>query len=192
MAKVEIEESALAELTAVNNFVSGALKNPKTRRTLLGVQKALNPDASIPELDATDHVMSAVGEIKTMVEGVKADLEKRTSDDAEARRVASLQDRVSKGQDYLRAHGYQDDGIKKVEELMLAENIASYAAGLALFEKINPPQAPADETRIGRFGSMSDADVEGDFFKKLMETQGRDDHVVNSMVADTRKAFRGH
>lgn len=188
MAKVEIEESELAELRQVNTFVTAGLKNPKTRTQLLGVQKTLNPDAVIPEIDAAEGVMKSVKAVEDKVDAFMQKLTERDAQSEEQRRTASLQDKMSKGQDYLRGNGYNEDGVKKVEELMLAEGISSYAGGLALFEKLNPPSRPAEaSTRrwIAPQGGEPIADN-----KALWESQGDDENWLRSAINDASPAFR--
>ena len=87
--------------------------------------------------------------VESIFKALKVDAALKRIEDAEAKREENRRDsaaaaRIQSGQEYLLKHGYNADGIKKVEELMLSEGIASYAGGLALFERINPPPAPAD------------------------------------------------
>lgn len=189
MAKVEIEESELASLQAVNKFVDAGLKNPKTRTTLLGVQKTLNPETVIPELDAADGVLKAVNAVAESVAALKKDIDDTRTTQAEAVRTSELQGRVSKGQDYLRGHGYNEEGIKKVEDLMLQENIASYAAGLALFERLNPPSKPADSSS-SRWGTPAAADITLADNKELWESQGDSELWLQKQIAAAKQEFR--
>lgn len=189
MPKVEIEESELASLQAVSKFVDTGLKNPKTRTTLLGVQKILNPDAVIPELDAADGVMRQVKAVEDKLDGFMTKLTERDARDEDSRRTAELQGRVAKGQEYLRGNGYNEDGVKKVEELMLQEGVASYAAGLALFERINPTPKPASASS-SRWGTPVGADKALPDNKSLWESQGMDDDWLREAINSTSDHFR--
>lgn len=190
MAKVEIEEAELAALRNVNAFVDTGLKNPKTRKQMLAIDRTLHPDKSIPELDAAEGVMAAVNAVSEKVDGMFKKLEERETASEETRRTAELASRVTKGQEYLAGNGYNADGIKKVEELMLSENISSYAAGLALFERLNPPPTPADNSRTPRFGDMSGNDIQSVDYKDLWESQGQSDKWLNDSINTVRKDFR--
>lgn len=191
MPKVEIEESELQQLQQVNSFATTALANPKTRATMLRIQKTLHPDTAIPEIDAEEHLMEGVRAVEKKVDDLMTKLSERDAAAEEARRNADLNQRMVAGQKMLREHGYQDDGIKKIEELMLAEGIGSYAAGLALFEKLNPPSEPADNSRAQPFGSVSDNDMNAEDMKDLWETQGNSERWVEKSLANVRNEFRG-
>lgn len=190
MAKIEVEESDLVALRRVNTFAETALNNPKTRRQMLEIQKALNPDAVIPEIDATDHVMNAVNAVSAKVDSMMTALTARDTAADDARRTSALQEKMAAGQKMLRDHGYNEEGITKIEALMLAEGIVSYAAGLALFERQNPAPPPADNSRPGRFGDMSGNDVQTDDFKKLWDSQGQSEEWLQESLRNVRSEFR--
>jgi hypothetical protein len=52
MALVEIDEAELRSHRAVTEAMQKMLANPKTRGQLLRLQKTVNPDLVIPEVDA--------------------------------------------------------------------------------------------------------------------------------------------
>ncbi len=191
MAKIEVEESELAALQRVNKFAESALGNPKTRADMLRIQKTLNPDAVIPELDATESVMSVVKSLKDEIAADREARKKEADTEAETRRNATLAAKMQAGQEFLAKKGYNADGIKKIEDLMLAENIGSYAAGLALFEQMNPPAAPSDSSRTSRFGASFDDNFQAsDDYKALWESQGQDENWLQQSLATVRKEFR--
>ena len=191
MAKIEIEESELAALNAVHKVVQTALANPKTRTTMLTIQKTLNPDAVIPELDATEGVMKAVNAVNEKLDSFMTRLNESETAAAERSRTAELTQRVQNGQGLLKRAGYQKEGIDAIEELMLSEGISSYAAGKALFESLNPPASPADMSRTSKWGSSLDDDIQsGEAYKRLWETQGQDDSWLNENIAKVRNEFR--
>lgn len=190
MAKIEVEESDLVALRRVNTFAETALNNPKTRRQMLEIQKTLNPDAVIPEIDAADHVMSAVKQVSDKVDAMLTKLSERDTAADDARRTSALQEKMAAGQRMLREHSYSEEGITKIEALMLAEGIVSYAAGLALFERQNPAPPPADNSRPGRFGDMSGNDVQTDDFKKLWDSQGQSEEWLQESLGKVRADFR--
>lgn len=192
MAKVEIEEAELLALRNVRTFANTALQNPKTRKQMLAIDKALNPDKPIPELDAAEQVMTVVNDVKAQVDGIMKKLDERQTSDETSRATAALAARVQAGQEYLAKNGYAADGIEKIEALMLQENIASYAAGLALFERLNPPASPADVSRTSRFGSLSDQDLGTDDNKELWESQGQSESWFQKSLDNVRRDFRGH
>lgn len=192
MPKIEIEESELAALRSVNQFADQALNNPKTRAQMLRIQKQLNPDVVIPELDAEEAVMSTVSKVSEKVDSLMKKLEERETAEQQARNDAALQAKITAGQNMLRSKGYNDEGIKKIEELMMEEGIGSYAAGLTYFEKLNPPSEPADGSRGSPFGSVSDNDMSmsNEDMKELWESQGHSDAWLRKSLDQVRRDFR--
>lgn len=189
MAKtIEMDEAEVAELQRLANFTRAGLSNPKTRETILRVQKTLDPNAAIPELDARDGVMDAVKEVSSELAKMRKEMADIAAADAEKNRTAELQGRVARGHDYLRGQGYNPDGITKIEEVMLAENISSYPAGLAYFEKLNPPAKPADASTqrwIPPHPALQTADN-----KELWESQGDSETWLRDSIASARNDFR--
>lgn len=189
MAKVEIEESELAAYRRIQGVAETLLQNPKTRTQFLKLQKEIHPEAVIPELDAAEGVLQAVRGIEEKVTGVMTRLDERENAAADAERTREIEGRMRTGQKMLRDEGYNADGIDKIEKLMLEEGISNYSAGLALFERRNPPSAPADAS-TSRWGSMSDQNMDGPDVKDLWDTQGQSEKWVQDSIASIRKEFR--
>ncbi len=190
MPKIEIEESELLALKKVQGFAEAALNNPKTRRTMLEVQKTLTPDAVIPELDAAKGVLDQLKGVEEMVQGLSKKLDDRAAADEEARRTAAFEGKIRTGREYLTKSGYGADGVEKIEALMQSEGIVSYAAGMAYFEKLNPQPGPSDVSRTGRFGDLSGNDVQTDDFKDLWDSQGQSESWLNQSINRVRSEFR--
>ena len=107
---------------------------------------------------------------------------------AETERAQStrLNSRVEDGRKVLANAGYNAEGIEKVEKLMLDRQIADYDAGMALFERINPPSRPMDEPS-SRWGSNLPTEIEqGADYKQLWETQGQDDQWLKNALRGSR------
>lgn len=171
MPKVEIEESELAALQQVTKFFQTGLANPKTRQDVLRLQKTLNPEAVIPELEAADHVSATVKTVEEKVDAVLKRLDERLAKDEETSREKTLREQVDTGRAQLRAAGYNAEGVEKVEKFMLENGVANYAAGMAYFEKLNPPSAPADAS-TSRWGSLPDPVNVQDDHKALWDSRG--------------------
>lgn len=189
MAKIEIEDTELAALQRVHKVAETMLANPKTRTEFLKLQKVITPDAVIPELDATANVMTAVKGVEEKLNGLMKSLDDDQQKRAEDSRTRELAARVTAGQDYLVKAGYNAEGVAKIEALMLSESIGSYAAGLALFERLNPPARPS-EGSTSRWGDMSGNDVQTDDYKELWDSQGRSENWLQNSIENVRKDFR--
>lgn len=191
MAKVEIEEADLVAYRRIHGVADALLTNPETRQEFLALQKKINPKAVIPEIDARDAVLSAIdaklNPIMEELRGFKASREKDDQDRAER----GLRRQREEGVSYLKGEGYLADGVQKIEELMLAENISSYAAGLALFERRNPPSQPADHSGSLIPVQTGGADATGDDYKDLWDSQGRSEKWERDILTKIRSETGG-
>ena len=191
MAKVEIDQAELDALRRVQGFADAALANPKTREDMLRINKALNPDKPIPELDATDRVLGVVKVVEEKLDGVLKTIGKAEEDRLEREAKAGIQSRIDAGQALLRRHNYTAEGIDKIEKLMLERGIGDYEAGMALFASLNPPSAPADASS-SRWGSMSDQPLSpgNEDYKELFESQGQSENWLQNQLTNIRREFR--
>ena len=192
MPQVEIDESELSGLRQLQQTVQKWMGNPATRQKVLEAQKILNPDAVIPEIDAKKPIEEALGKLDARF----ADFEKRLDEDKaareEAKKLAELNSRWSKGQNQLREQGYTQEGIDKIEKLMEERGIADHDAGAALFDRLNPPEQPILPQNSGfdmlteAFSPAGDAAAEADR-KMLFENP---DAWLNKSVTETLKDIR--
>ncbi len=179
MSSIEVDENELSALRRVSSFVSTALANPETRRTILETQKKLHPGTPIPEIDAMGPVNETLAEVR---KELKAAQDARDADKAE-REVRGVQDKAqrewNKGRKALRVGGWNDEGVRVIEEFMEKRGIADHEIAAAAYEKMNPaPEAPAG-SGPKRFDFFS-AKTNGDMLKPLFE--GRDEEFLRNMI----------
>ena len=192
MPEVLISEEELGNYRNVHAFLTKALSDPKTRRKVLEVQKELNPNAAIPELDAAEPINQELSQMrKQMTEFMEATA-KREEDREKQETTRSLNSKWEKGRDGLRAQGYSEDGIKAVEDLMEKEGILNHDAGLAYFERLNPPNEALNSSG-GKFNIFNQSTGQDDLMKTLIESGG-DPHVfdqqLNKIMSDIRTESR--
>jgi hypothetical protein len=157
---VEIDENQLAGLRGLKGFVEKAMAHPEHRRTLLKVQKELYPDIAVPELDAANPVLDEVTKLREAFEADKKAREEEAAKRNDESAKSEWEKKWAEGRSFLKTkHKYNDEGIEAVEKLMIDRNIPDHEAGLALFEKMNPPPPPA-LTGSSRFGWFDDANNE--------------------------------
>ena len=179
MSNIEVDENELAALRRVSGFVKTALGNPETRRTILETQKKLNPGVSIPEIDAMGPVNETLAEVR---KELKAAQDARALDKSE-REARGVQDNAqrewNKGRKALRAGGWNDEGVRVIEDFMEKRGIADHEIAAAAYEKMHP----ATEAPIGsgpmRFDFFS-AKTNSDMLKPLFE--GRDEEFLRNMI----------
>ena len=186
---VEVDENELAALRRVTGFVNSALANPETRQTILMAQRKLNPNVPIPELDAAKPVQDALAELRNEM---KADREAREAEKRE-REAASVEAKArqqwNQGRKSLHKAGWNDEGVKVIEEFMEKRGIADHEVAAAAYEKMHPaPEAPVGggPNRFDLFGSKA---KNGEALKPLFE--GRDDEFLGTMIQQTLADVRG-
>jgi hypothetical protein len=183
----EIDDAQLANFQNVDAFVRRGLANPKTRRKLLEIQKALNPDTAIPELDESDPLHAKIDALSEGFEKFKTELSTKETERAEQTRLADMKAKWDAGQAFARKHGYADEGLKKLETFMEEHGIANHEHAIPFFEKANPPPVPATNSG-SRWDFFGPQPAEGADLKQLFE--GHEETWLNNTVADTLNRVR--
>ena len=149
MAQVEIDETELSQYRTLSETVKRWMGNPDARRKVLEAQKAIDPNAIIPELDAAKPLEGALAKMDEKLTALDARLAKDAADREQAAKIAKLNSQWESGRSSLRSAGYTEEGIKKVEELMEKEGIANHDAAAAYYDKLNPPEVPVAPSNSG-------------------------------------------
>ena len=184
MALVDIEEAELGRLRAVNATVVQLLQNPKTRTKVLELQKTVNPDLSIPELDAVQPALAAQAKMEADLAAFRREIDDEKARREAEKRTAEAQGHWNKGRQFLRKEGWNDEGVAKIEEFMEKRGIADHEVAAIAFEKLNPPAAAASggTARFDLFGNAANG---GDELKALLEGKISEDAFANTMVQKT-------
>jgi hypothetical protein len=190
VAKIEIEESELANLRQVNDVAALIGKNPKARAMLQAAVVEVAPERAGPEHFLRNEFTEAIGSIR---EDLSKDREERAKEKQEreadeARR--KLESRWLDGRAKLRADGVMQEGIEAVEKLMEDEGIPSHEAARLLYEKRNPPPEPVvtGGSRWNFFDRSAEA-ANDTAFKALMD--GDDETWLAHAIPAALKEARG-
>jgi hypothetical protein len=191
VAKIEIEESELANLKRVNDVAALIGKNPKARAMLQQAVVEAAPDQAGPEHYLRSEFTEAIGGIR---EDLAKDREERAKEKQEreaenAKRA--LESRWLEGRAKLRADGVMQEGIEAVEKLMEDEGIPSHEAARLLYEKRNPPPEPA--VTGGSRWNFFDRAAEGEHAKAFQSLMDGDDEawLAHSIPAALKEARGG-
>lgn len=184
----EIEQAQLEALQRTARSVSQILKDPARKMKLLELQKEAEPDAIIPELDTKKSVDELANGFKKTIEELKtelfADREKREND----RKLEEFQARMDEGRGYLKARGWNDEGIAKIEKFMEERGIARHEDALARYEQLFPPPAPVRSSGLSNFLEQAKFDnPENELVKKLVESKGEDNFILDRMIDEIRR-----
>lgn len=175
----EIDDATYSQLANLDAFVRRGLANPATRRKLLEVQKTLNPDIAVPELDESDPIRTELKELRASIEKDKSEREERAFTD-------QLRARWNAGQAFARKRGYSDEGIEALQKFMEDEGLPSHEAAIPYYEQRHPP--PVQASSASRWDFFTDQHNPESDLKLLYE--GKDELFLDKMIADTLNKVR--
>jgi hypothetical protein len=144
MAAKSLEDYSVDELVAhargleaKAGFFDAINKNPETRESTLRMLKKVKPDLNIPEIDAKDAVMAAVGKQGETIEALERKLMEREARDNVRERRLAIRDK----------YRLSDEDVTRVEQLMVDEKEANLthdmAARLYRAQQQSAPATPA-------------------------------------------------
>lgn len=190
---VEIDENEVLAYRQLTAFVDSALKNPKTRKEMLKIQKTLNPDAAIPELDAAEPVLGAVEDLKKQFEDYRKEQEESSAKREEEAKLADMRKQWDAGRRTAMESGYTDEGLKAVEEFMEKNGVLDWDIGVAAFERKNPQAAPVMPSGGNTFDFFQPPTAEdSSFMKSMLESRGDDMGALNKEISAVLNEGRGY
>ena len=190
MPLVEVDDRELAEYQKITGFLKQGLSNPKTRRKILEVQRTLNPDAAIPELDAAAPMQDELAEVRKTLAEMNKTLADDKAEREQQKQLASLQRQWDKGRALLRKQGYVDEGIEAVEKFMEEKGIADHEVGMAAFERLRPAPEPVPVSG-NRFDVFGQKAGDGDANLKALFANPDDRGALNGLITESLKTVRG-
>lgn len=144
---VEMTEEEAKLLRGSKVLMDQLLKSPKTKRTVEQEIKKLYPEAV-----TTDDIAAPYIE---RISGLESRLNKMVSDQQGERLDSKLNSQIQQ----LRDEGYTEEGIAKIKEIMVQEQIPNAIAASKLWDKANPPK-PAENSNFAPtdwgFGRQTD------------------------------------
>lgn len=179
---VEIDETRLGNLQTVATIADALLKNPKTRKQYLSAVKEAYPQIPIPEIDAAAPVLSQVSDLEKKMDAFIETVKKERDEDKTDRARRGIDRKVEEGRALLRSRMYTEEGIQKIEEMMATEGIADYNNAIKIHEFDNPPPAIGRPSR-GNMFDIQEQKTGDDYIKKLFETGGKDESVVDAHIS---------
>ena len=192
---VEVDEEELLRLRRVNATVGKIASHPEAVTLLEQAHKFVDPDAPTPALERKRALSEPVDAVKKEFEAFKkeqADREAKRETDEKIRSLSTLRDT---GIAKLKRAGWTDEGIKGVEALMEEKGLLDPQDAADLYEKRNPPPAPVNPAPgVGAWGfaDMPSGETTDDtFVKKLLESKGNSDSVVDRHAAMALQEMRG-
>jgi hypothetical protein len=189
---VEIDEADLQRMQLQREFLDKIWNNPKAKRKLMEAQREVRPDdPMIKELDKPD----PIEERFTALANKNAELEKKLADDKAEReqneKLLQLKKVRDDGMAQLRRDGWTDKGLEDVDKLMQDKGILDPLDAAAIWEKANPPQNLLTPNHTGSWNFLENNPDENADLKKLIETKGESNPLLDKMTHDALREIRG-
>lgn len=164
MPLVELEDRELARLRGIERDHADAsnwrktwgdvLSDPKTKLKAWKVFKEKFPDVAVPELDTVEAASAPIlAELEALKKQMAEDKEaaaKKEAEREERARETLAKDTISRSRGRLRADGWDDEAIEKIEALMQEKGIGDYDVAAAYVKSQMPKPAPLNHAYEGR------------------------------------------
>lgn len=135
---MSLEGKTVEEIQALAELANGLASDPKTRQGFLRLTKVMNPGTAIPEIDIPENIRNAMAEpLKQLDALTRKQAERDLRDSIEAKRSE------------LRAKGYSDADIPKIEKLMVEKSIANHETAAEHMRLQDKAAVPTPATTIG-------------------------------------------
>ena len=191
MAKIEIDEEEVRSSQALRGAVATLWANPEARKLIQKAQKIVDPKAKTPDLDQEELVRAPVAAIEKRFEEYVAKAEAEKAEAAKNSKIAEYQKLEADGIAQLRRAGWMDEGIKAVKAKMDEKGLFDPLDAAKLIDQSQMPQAPVTPGGVGAW-NFTEVPAEGaDFIKKLIDTKGSNDMVVDNEARNILNEVRG-
>lgn len=191
MPKIEVDEEEYVRNSRLRDTVAKIWANPKTRVQLQALHKEVDPSAQTPELDAQAPVNEAISSIKKDMSEFLAEQRKEKAEREQQEKLSSLNSKISSGLAALRQAGWNDTGIKGVEEIMEKHGIVDVEIAANHYEKLHPPPPPVTPGGSGAWNFLEPPSDDDADLKQLIESKGQSMPLLDKMVRDTLADVRG-
>ncbi len=192
MPMVEVDEEQLRRDSTLRQTIAKILGDPKAKRLMEQAHKMVDKEAVTPALDADQHIEQATAKTREELDALRKEISDDKAKREQETRLNALNKSVEDGISRLRQQGWTDEGITAVRKLMEDKGIVDPEIAAAYHEKTNPPPSPVNPNGQGGPWNFIEAAVDGDAdWKKLIETKGESDTLVDKMARDALSDARG-
>lgn len=188
---VEISEEDFLANQSLRNTVAKLRSDPKAWALVEQAAKVVDPNVKTPTIDAQTAANEPIAALRKEMQDFMAAQTKERTDRETADKLAALERNKTAGIAKLRAEGWTDEGIKGVEKIMEEKGILDPIDAAAVFEKHHPPAIPVTPASAGSWNFMALADDTSADIKKLVESKGESEQLVQKMAIDALNDIRG-
>lgn len=187
--KIEVDEAEAARYVRLAQTVSKVAQHPEGKLLLQRAHKLVDPNARTPDLDQVHQAQQPLVELRdAFTNFVQSQATKDAQRDQDAK-INTIKQHYDEGIAKLRREGWTEEGIKAVETLAQEKGLLDPLDAAAIYEKAHPPQTVAAPRSTGAWNFAEGIDAE-DPMKKLLDSKGKNDLVVDKMANDALNEFR--
>jgi len=193
MAKIEVDEVEWNNSKVLRETISKLMSDPKRAAKIEELRKEIEPNAPTPHLDQIRLTSEPVEAVNKKIAELEKRLAEEKAENEKNSKLAALQTKVDAGNAQLLKEGWTQDGITKLTEFREKEGILDPIHAAAVYEKINGAQTAPMQPSSG-FGSWNFTELPKDeegFVKKLLESKGQNDRIVENEAMKVLNEFRG-
>lgn len=191
MAKVEIDEEEVRQLSGLRQTVSTLWANPQARKLIQQAQKIVDPKAKTPDLDQEAAVLEPVNALAKKFDEYIEKTEAEKAEERKNRKISELKAIQDNGFAELRRQKYTDEGLKKVQAVMDEKGLLDPLDAAKLLEASMPQQTPVTPGGSGAW-NFTELPAEGaDHLKKMIDTKGQNDLIAEKMAWEAINEIRG-
>lgn len=188
---VEVDEEQLASDRKLRETITRIMANPEAAVLAEQAHKKVEPNARTPHLDQMKAAVAPIEELRKEFREY-IDTRKKADEEAEKqRKLDALSSQIDSNLAKLRNAGWTDEGIAEVRKIMETNGILDVDIAAAYFEKMHPPPVPMTPRGTGPWDFMAPSSEADDNIKKLIETKGDSEPLVDKMVRDVLNETRG-
>lgn len=194
MAKVEIDEIEYTQNKQLRDTVAKLMAHPKAAVLVEEARKLVEPEAPTPRLDQHKLIHEPVEAVRGEIAALRKELAEEKAKTEHEAKLTALQRKIESGNASLLKEGWTSDGLKKLDEFREKEGIIDPVLAAAAYERLHGAQTTPAQPTNGGFGAWNFASPpkEGeDFVKKLLESKGENDMVVEAEAKKIISDFRG-
>lgn len=189
---VEVDEDQLVSDRKLRGYVNALMANPKAKVRVQEAMKIVDPNAPTPELDQANAAAEPVLALQKKFDDFVTETKKEREDRERKEKLDLLDQKVNTGIAALKRDGWTQTGIDAVKKIMEDQGILDVEVAAAYYEKKNPPPAPMTPGGSGAWNFMDMPSEGADDLKKMIETRGDSELVINKMANDALNEVRGN
>jgi hypothetical protein len=139
MALIEIDEDEVKVARSAKALLD-QLNAGDTQTDFLKLVKKRNPNMPIPQVDLAQPIEAASAATLERIAKAQKEFDDRVAAEKKEKADARVARQIEQGRDFLKTHGYTEDGVNAVEGLMLKKGLSDYEDAVVLYERSHPTQ----------------------------------------------------